>query len=404
MDNIETKKAFEDLNKAFEEFKQANDQKLAEVEKKGTADAVVTEKVAKINSAITDLQEKMDKRIADVETAIRRPGATGDEGAKNEDQIAHKAAFNAFIRKGVDAGLADIERKALSVNSDPDGGYLVTPEMAGIITTRVFETSDMRQVANVMTISTDSVDLIDDYDEASGGWTSETGAVSTTDTPQLGKLNIPVHELYAQPKATQKQLDDAAVDVEGWLATKIADILGRTENAAFISGDGNGKPRGILSYGAWSVAGTYERNALEEIASGASGAVAADSIISLIYALKDSYRRNAAFMMARSTREDIRLLKQDNKYLWQPGLQAGEPDTLAGYRIVSAEDMPAPGASAECIAFGDFRAGYLIVDRLGIRTLRDPYTEKPFVKFYTTKRVGGAVTNFEAIKIYKCGA
>jgi HK97 family phage major capsid protein len=250
----------------------------------------------------------------------------------------------------------------------------------------------------VETISSDSLDMLDDHDEAAAGWTSETASVSETSSPQIAKRNIQVHELYAQPKATQRLIDDSEIDIEAWIAAKVSDIFSRKENTAFISGNGVGQPRGILTYAAGTSWGS-----IQQVNSGTSAQVTADGLIKLYYALKDAYARRASFLMNRATVQAVRLLKETstNQYLWQPGLTAGAPDTLLGVPVFMAADMPVAVADSLSVAVGDFKSAYQIVDRAGIRILRDPFTDKPFVKFYTTKRVGGDVVNFDAIKLMK---
>jgi len=215
---------------------------------------------------------------------------------------------------------------------------------------------------------------------------------------QINKNNIATHEMHATPKATQKLIDDASIDVEAWVAERVAEKFANLEASAFINGDGSGKPKGILTYAAGTAFGQ-----IEQIDSGADGAVTADGLIQLYYALKEDYAKNAAFLMRRSVLQSVRLLKEatTNQYLWQPGLAAGQPDTLLGVPVKTAADMPAAAADSLSVAVGDFKRGYLIVDRTGIRILRDPFTDKPYVKFYTTRRVGGEVVNSEAIKLLK---
>lgn len=267
---------------------------------------------------------------------------------------------------------------------------------------KVFETSPMRQYAAAQTIGTDALEGLYDLDEASAGWVGETESRPETDTPQLQRWRIPVHEQYAKPHATQKLLDDATIDMEAWLENKVRDKFARVENAAFVNGDGVNKPRGFLTYGA----GTTLPGTIEQIATGVNGGFAAapdggDALIDLITALKMPYRASAVFAMNRTTTGAVRKLKDsDGAYLWRPGIAAGQPATLLGYPQAPLEDMPdfnATGALA--IAFGDFRQAYQIVDRMGIRVLRDPYSNKPYVQFYSTKRVGGDVVNFEALKL-----
>lgn len=392
----EIAKRVNSLGSAWEQFKSVNDRRLQEIEKRGAADPLTLDQLGKINHALDDTKD----RLIRVETAMQRPAVALDYGYKSYDGIAseHKAAFCNYLRKGAESELVHLEKKALSVGSDPDGGYLVTPHVSEKVIKTVFETSPMRQVASVEIISSDSLEIIEDRDESDAGWTSETGSRSDTTTPQIGKKTIPVHELYAQPKATQKLIDDSSIDIESWLAEKVSDIFSRKENTAFISGDGVGKPRGILTYNDGTDWGE-----IEQIHSGTSGVITADGIILLYYSLKEEHAARSSFMMNRASVQAVRLLKESttDQYLWQPGLAAGAPDTLLGVPVIQAADMPAPSASSLSVAFGDFAAGYQIVDRAGIRVLRDPFTDKPFVKFYTTKRVGGDVVNFEAIKLLK---
>jgi HK97 family phage major capsid protein len=384
------------LGHAWEQFKQVNDARLNEIERKGHADPLYDENLHNISSSMDNYKKRLDQ----IETAYNRPllGNEGDGYKSAEKNSDYSKAFRNYLRKGMDAGLEALQTKALSVGSDPDGGYLVTPTMSSKIVQAIFETSPMRQLAAIETISTDALELIDDHSQAVAGWTAETAAIVETSSPTLAKRNIPTHELYAQPKATQKLVDDSAIDVEGWLSGKIADIFARTQNTAFVSGNGVGQPRGILSYAAGTSWGQ-----IQQVGSGSSGQVTSDSLINLFYALKDAYSRRASFLMNRSTVQQVRLLKQatTNQYMWQPGLAAGSPDTLLGVPVYMAADMPVAAANSLSVAVGDFQSAYQIVDRQGIRILRDPFTEKPFVKFYATSRVGGDVVNFDAIKLLK---
>lgn len=388
----EIKSQVDSLGRAWDEFQKTNDARLKEVEKKGSADALLDGKLDKINTFLDETKSRLDL----VETAVKRTGVPAAESGNPSEQ---SKAFNAFIRKG-DGNLTEMEKKALSVGSDPDGGYLVTPQMSNNIIKIVFETSPMRALASVETISSDSLDIPEDRDEISASWVGETGTRSETDTPTVGKKNIPAHELYAEPRATQKILDDAAIDIEQWLSGKIAEYFARTENTAFVSGNGVSKPRGILSYSAGSTWGT-----IEQVASGTSASFDADDLISLFYTLKSDYAANASWLVNRAIEATLRKLKDGTgQYLWQPGLQAGQPNLLLGKPVYQASDMPVAASDSLSIAVGDFRRAYQIVDRKGITTLRDPFTAKPYIKFYTTKRVGGDVVNFEALKLLKLGA
>jgi HK97 family phage major capsid protein len=273
----------------------------------------------------------------------------------------------------------------------------------------VYEQSIMRQLATVQTISSNDIEGLLDNDEADAGWVSELGTRSDSDTPQVGKWRIEAHEMYAMPKASQKILDDAATDVEGWLAGKVADKFARVEGTAFWAGTGVGQPRGLANYPTAATGdATRDWGTFEHVVSGASGAFHTDkfdAVHTLMGTLKDRYLQNAQFVMRRAVRTAARKIKEatTDRYMWEPGLQAGQPERLMGYPVRIDEYMPALASNSLSLAFGDFKQAYLIVDRMGMRTLRDPFTAKPYVVFYTTKRTGGGAQNTEAIKFLKFG-
>lgn len=389
MSYLETKNELQALHKAWHAFREENDRKIRDIAS-GKSDPLSEQKLARINDAIDTHRNRIDA----LEAAEQRPaGAHGEAGGYAVN--AHRKAFAEYIRKGVTAGLEALESKALSVGSDSDGGYLVSSQLSAAISRTAAQSSVMRRLATVETVSTDTLDVIEDYDDAAAGWTTETGAVSETATPSINRRSIDTHEMYAQPKATQKLLDDAAIDAERWLADKIAEEFSELENAAFIDGDGSGKPKGILDYAAGTSWGQ-----IEQIASGTAGEVTASGLIDAYYALKSGYASRASFVMSRGAAAQARkLTDSEGRYLWAPGLSEGRPDSLLGSPVYVDADMPAPGTDTLSVFCGDVRAAYRIADRTGIRVLRDPYTEKPYVKFYATKRVGGAVVNFEAVKI-----
>ena len=425
----EIKQAVDTINTAFTEFKAANDARLKEIETKGAADPVTEAKLAAIEKSLDAAQKTADaavlatkrqsrivtdekgnevdldqKALAWADMIARKSGSRASNfGAKELD--GYKNQFLSYLRKGEQVMGAD-EMKALSVGSDPDGGFVVYPDMSGRVVSKVFETSPMRAYASVQTISTDALEGLFDLDEASSGWVGETQARAETSTPQLKTWRIPVHELFAFPKATQKVLDDAAINLEAWLAGKVSEKFARDEATAFVSGDGVSRPRGFLTY----ATGTTLPGTIEQVPTGVSGAFAAapnggDVLIDALYGLKAQYRANATWFMNRATTKVVRKLKDtDGSYIWAPGIAAGQPASILGYPMASFEDMPDPAASSLSIAVGDMRAAYQIVDRVGIRVLRDPYTAKPYVGFYTTKRVGGDVVNFEALKLVRFGA
>jgi HK97 family phage major capsid protein len=420
----ELKSLITDLGTTFEQFKKANDARLADIEAKGKADPLLEEQVQKMADRMAEIED-LKGRVEQAETAAARKATTADNGdmetkaaefyaqvCKNKgiqatgsfsakELTAYKSAFREMMQKG-DLMSLDAQ-KALSVGSDPDGGYTVDPDTNGRIVTQIFETSPMRQVAAVQTIGTDALEGTYDLNEASAAWVGETGSRTETNTPQLGKWRIPVHELYAFPFATQKLLDDSMVDMESWLAAKVADKFARTENAAFVNGDGVGKPRGFLTY----AAGTTLPGTIQQHNTGVSGGFAAsgaggDVLLDAIYSLKQSYRSGARWAMPRSATAEVRKIKDaDGQYIWQPGIAAGQPASLLGFPVVEFEDMPDIAADSLSIAFANWSEAYQIVDRQGVRVLRDPYTNKPYVGFYTVKRTGGDVLNFEAIKLIK---
>lgn len=319
----------------------------------------------------------------------------------------HKKAFGAYLRSGDDDGLRGLvlEGKALNTQVNAEGGFLVDPETSDRIRGVLKTTSSLRAIASVVNVEATSFDVLVDHTDLGSGWATETAALTETSTPQIDRISIPLHELAAMPKASQRLLDDSAFDVEGWLAEHIADRFARAEAQAFVSGDGVDKPKGFLSHG--TVAnGAWAWGSLGYVATGAAGDFAAtnasDAIIDLVYALNAEYRANATFVMNSKTAGAVRKMKDaDGRFLWSDGLAAGEPARLMGYPVLVAEDMPDIGANAHAIAFGDFRSGYTIAERPDMRVLRDPFSAKPHVLFYASKRVGGDVSDFAAIKLLK---
>ncbi|NHB77951.1 phage major capsid protein [Rhodobacter calidifons] len=327
--------------------------------------------------------------------------------ARAETEAPHQKAFNAYLRTGDDDGLRGLalEGKAMSTTIAADGGYLVDPQTADRIRSMLFATSSLRSVANVVQVEASSFDVIVDRSEVGSGWATETAATTETATPIIERISIKLHELAAMPKASQRLLDDSAFDVEGWLAEKIATRFIRAEAAAFISGDGVDKPRGILdptkvanASWTWGNIGYVPTGAASDFAT----TNPADCIVNLVYALGADYRANGTFVMNSKTVGAVRKMKDgDGRFLWSDGLAAGEPSRLMGYPVLVCEDMPDVGANAFPIAFGDFRAAYTVAERPDLRILRDPFSAKPNVLFYANKRVGGDITDYAAIKLLR---
>jgi HK97 family phage major capsid protein len=384
--------------RAFEAFKDSNDERLAAIEA-GRADVLLEEKVDRIDRALTE-QKTAIERLA---LAARRPALAPEVAALSE----HKAAWSLYLRRGDDSNLSRLEAKALSAGSDPDGGYVAPPELDRMIEARLRNVSPMRQIATVRTTGATVFRKPISITAAGTGWVSETGARAQTATPTLSLLDFPTAELYANLAATQTLLDDAFVNIEEWIADETEDAFAGQERAAFVTGDGSDKPKGFLAYTAAADA-SHAWGDIGYIASGAAGAFAAsdpvEKLIDLAYAPRAEFRQNGRFAMNRKTLAAVRKLKDANdSYIWQPA-DAGASSTVLGYPVTELEDMPDIGANSLSIAFGDFARFYLIVDRAGVRVLRDPYSAKPYVLFYVTKRVGGGVQNFDAVKLMKFAA
>ena len=324
-------------------------------------------------------------------------------GAVDAD-APHQKAFGSYLRTGDDDGLRglEFESKSLSTVVNSDGGYLVDPVTADVIKSALYANTSLRAISSIVNVEATSYDVLVDHTELGAGWATETGTTTETGTPSIDRISIPLHELSALPKASQRLLDDSAFDIEGWLATRIADKFARAEAAAFISGDGSDKPTGILTHPAVDN-DTWTWGNLGYVATGVDGGIGTgDAIIDLVYALGAQYRANGTFVMNSKTAGAVRKLKDgDGRFLWSDGLAAGEPARLMGYPVLIAEDMPDIAAGSYSIAFGDFAAGYTVAERPDLRVLRDPFSAKPHVLFYATKRVGGDVSDFAAIKLMK---
>ena len=393
------------IQTAFAEFKATNDAAL----KNKADDAVVSDKLGKINDSLTDLTGALEKAQSDL--AAAQLGGSGGDSLSPEAQ-EHAGAFNTWFRKGdkaIDADMRELEVKAgLTTQSDSDGGYLVPEQMEGTIDRVLGTVSAVRGISRVINISGQTYTKLVNMGGTSSGWVGEQGAREETDTPQLRKIAIDAHELYAEPAATQTALDDSIFDIEQWLADEVSIEFAEQEGAAFVSGDGVEKPRGILSYDTVEN-DSYSWGKLGYVATGGAAGFAADdpgdALIDLYYALKAGYRQGASFLTSDKVMGTIRKMKDgDGNYLWSPPTAQGEVPTILQKPVITDDNMPALDANTLPVAFGNFQRGYLIVDRQGVRVLRDPFTSKPNVLFYTTKRVGGGVVNFEAIKLLKCEA
>lgn len=399
---LETKVAFGDFMQAFEAFKDANDERLAQIEQRMSADVVTADKIDRINRAVDETKARIDE----LTLKARRPRLSGEADPAPAGR-EHKSAFEAYVRKGETQGLFDIEAKSMSIGSGTDGGYLVPSETETEIGRRLSAASPIRAIAGLRQVSTSIYKKPFAISGAATGWVGETAARPETTAPTLAELQFPAMELYAMPAATQALLDDAAVNLDEWIADEVQQAFADQESTAFVTGNGTNKPKGFLGYTNVADASWTWGN-LGYIATATAGAFPAsnpsDKLIDLAYALKSGYRQNANWVMNRKTQSVIRKFKDSTgDYMWQPAATADGKSTLLNFPITESEDMPDIATDSFSMAFGDFGRGYLVVDRVGVRILRDPYSSKPYVLFYTTKRVGGGVQNFEAIKLMKFG-
>ncbi len=390
---------------AFDEFKKTNDARL-QAKAEGKSVEAHEAKLSKINEELSKIAD-LKAAVETIEKKMGRPGAAGDgDPAKAE----HKAAFGKFLRKGVDDGLGELQQKAYNITTDADGGYAVPEELDRDILELMRDISPMREVCNVITVGSSEYKKLANKGGTTGGWVDEDDPRAATNSSQLAILTPFMGEVYAYPQATQQMLDDVFFNAEQFIEAECAATFAEMEGAAFTTGDGTKKPKGFLAYATAATAdGARAFGTLQHIVSGAAADWAAanpqDKLLDVVYALKKGYRNNARWMTSKTMLSEVRKLKDvDGNYIWRPGLEAGQPDTLLGYGIAENEDMPAKAANALSIAFGDFKRGYTIVDRIGTRILRDPYTNKPFVGFYVTKRVGGFLAVSNAIKLFKFSA
>jgi HK97 family phage major capsid protein len=380
-----------------------------------------------VTNALTELQKTMGDRLTAVEiksqaetdrvTKIeaRLQRAANDNYANDNDKDIERKALGSFARSGGSDDLskfartADVEFKGLTVGNDVGAGYLALPTIESGIRTLLCDASPLRALASAVTISGTSYDIILDDSDVDCGWVNEVQERPETSGPSLRALSIPVHELYAAPKASQQLLDDANIDLGAWLEGKIADRFVRVEGSAFATGDGVGKPRGFLAYGTQATADfTREFGKFQHIAALSTTPTdeqLADAIVRLSLTLRTPYRTNATFLMSREAAVRVRQIKDSNKhYIWQPGLQDGSPDRLCGFPVICDDNMEAIGSGTYPVALADWKQAYQIVDRHGMRVLRDPYSAKPHTIFYTYRRVGGGAVDFNALKLLKIAA
>jgi HK97 family phage major capsid protein len=354
-------------------------------------------------NTLKNAQAANEQRLDLLEAHNKRPGGRRHDN-DNHEVKAELDAIAVFARSGDDSKLKEI-KAAMSVGSDPDGGYFVLPTVSTGMTKRLYDQTPMRRLARVETITVGS-EWIEPVDNGESGaaWVAEQTARPATSTPQLGELKIPLEEIFALQPVTQRLVDDIGFDLGGWIDGKVTDKFARTEGAAFVIGDGVSKPRGFLSY-ANSVATDFNRpwNTLQYIPSGGATTITADGLKDTVWGLRAPYRAGSSFLMNSNTANAVDKLKASGsgEYIWRDGMQAGSPPSLLGYPVEFDETMPDVTAGSLSIAFGNFKLAYVIVDRTGIRFIRDQLTDKPRLLFYAYKRVGGGMANTEALKLVK---
>ncbi len=393
--------ALDELAAAFAAFKETNDARIDRIEGRVDPGELLLGEHVDAEAALDAARTRLDRiALERARPPLAQPDARGP-GTAHE----HKAAFDLYVRAGESAGLKRLEAKALSAGSGPDGGYLVPDTIERTVLTRLGQVSPIRSIASVQAISGAQYKRAVSVGAPVTGWAAETAPRPETAAPALSEIAFPAMELYAMPAATQTLLDDAVVDLDAWLSAEVETAFAEQEGVAFVSGNGASRPRGFLSYDTVANA-AWVPGKIGTVATGAAGAFPSaspgDVLFDLIYGLRAAYRQNAGFVMNRRTQSAIRKFKDsEGNYLWQPPLAAGRAATLVGFPVTEAEAMPDLAKDSLSVAFGDFRRGYLVVDRTGMRVLRDPYSAKPYVLFYTTRRVGGGVQDFDALKLLK---
>lgn len=399
-------KILDEVKSDFVQFKETNDQLIEGKAGKAELEA----KLAKINEAM-DANEailsKAQDRMDALETSQKRSSVDVESKGDTPEMAEYKAAGAEYFKSGSDSArekMVSLEKKALVSNNDPQGGFLTFIDQSGPIAQRIFETSPVRQVARVITTNAQAVTGPIRDNRSTAGWVGETDSRPATDTADIGLYKIVPHEIYANPEVSQTLLEDSMINVEQMVMEDTMQEFGLLENTAFVTGDGIDKPKGFMAYAETPVA-TYARNAIGTRTSGSSGTFDADDLLNLSYDLLSQYRANAAYGMSRSSIGLTRTLKStDGVYLWQPSLIVGAPATFNGIPVIEFNDVADVASGAKSVIIADWQRFYMVVDRVGVSTLRDPYSSKPFVQFYSRKRVGGGAISFDSAKILKCGA
>jgi HK97 family phage major capsid protein len=400
MADLDIKGQVEDIAKTFTALR-------GEVEALKSRDVIDETKFNKMSEAVTAQIADLQAKQAKLEAAASRMDV------QQEAKDVGKKELDAYLRSGVapdgvKVTSEGLEIRAMRTDSQPEGGFLVRPALANFVIDRIFETSPVRRLANVITMGGKAIDILIDDNEAGARWVGEGASGGQTTTPQLGQKTIYAHKMEADPRLTHEQIEDSYLDAEAWLSGKVVDRFSRLENTAFVNGDGDGKPRGFTTYPAWTTPGTYERDKVQQINSGAAANVAISGLIATQNALKEAYQAGASWAMKRTTFGEVLKLKSTDNYHFlnltvAPGNQNVEMRILQK-PVTFMDDMAAVGAGNVVAAYADWRRFYTVADRVGIQVLRDPYTNKGFVTLYTYKRTGGDVTSFDAGKLMICAS
>lgn len=393
---MELAKVIEEMKSEWAQFKKENDRRLGEIEAKGSSNPLTEEKINKHSTAVGELQ----KQIEELTKKMNRPGVSPN--SEGDEHKQHVKLFSKWMKKGQGGEeLAELQQKLLQIGVEGDGGFAVPEELDRAIGKMAIDAMPMEGEVSSMAMSGENYEKLVDLRGTSSGWVGETDSRTETNSPTLGSFKPVFGEVYANPFATQKMLDDAFFNAEAWLSESVAEKFSQDLDLAIISGNGVNKPKGILAHTlALTADAARAYGTLEYMKSGTSADFDTDDLLDLMAKLKPAYRQNAKWLMAMATLTKIRKFKDSTgQYLWQPSIQAGEPSQLLGYSVVEDENVPALAAASKSVLFGDFKKAYKLINVKGIRILRDPYTAKPKVGFYTTKRVGGGVEDSSAIKI-----
>lgn len=401
LDKQDIEEVAKELGETVKEFKSANDKRIDGIEQEKSKLAGEVSDLANNVKELQKYKDDLEEKLKELENTKARPGKVD-----NSDVQAHKEAFGDFMRKGNDDGLMELQQKALNLGADADGNYAVPEELDREISTMLRDETPMRQVCRVIQVGNEEYKKLFSLNGAQSGWVGEAAARPETGTPTLAQITPTFGEIYANPGATQKSLDDMYFNAETWLSEEVQLEFSEAENRAFTIGTGANMPPGLMAAPTSTDSDSARAfGTLQHVATSASGVIEADDIKRFPQKLKQGYRRNGSWMMAGDTLENIMVLKDANdRYLWREGLDEDRGLVLSGRPIVENEDMPAVAAGANAIAFGDFMRAYYILDRMGTRVLRDPFTNKPYVHFYTTKRVGGMIADTRSVKFLQIAA